>query len=138
MRFFGVHPRQSRQDQLAIGESVIKREIVRLPADAVERVASDWPRRRAQAGWWDHRRGERLAAWGARLAISERMRALAPDTYVYFDSSMDVPSQEDYDQRWEAVACALEDVVYAELTKEQASLEAYRRLRAHWDLLCAP
>jgi hypothetical protein len=137
MLLFGNRGRWSLRNQAAAAEPVIEREIARMPADAVERIGSSWPVRRAIYGWWDRRRGPRAASWAIRTSIHDRMAAIAPDIYIYFNSPWNYPQDERYDERWEIVACALEDAVYAEVNVEQITPSDYARLRAHWEVLCA-
>lgn len=128
----------SARSQIEASTPVIEREVARMPPDAVDRTGGDWPARRGMwYRWWDHRRGPRAAPWGVRVAILERMARIAPGVYIYFDSPFDAPDER-FDGRWEAVACALEDAVYAEVNRRRISPRDYARLRAHWDAICGP
>ena len=125
----------SRQGQHGPGAEVVSREIARMPADAVTRVGDDWPMERSGDRWWDRRRGDRTWSLTTHIAIKRRMAEIAPDVYVYFDSPHDAPDAY-FDVRWEAVANALEDAVYAEVHRDRISSADYARLRARWDTAC--
>ncbi len=115
----------------------LRAEVARIGPDAPERARADWPHARAHAGrWWGGRRGERIWAYQARIAICDHMTSLAPEVYVYFDSTHDAPSA-DFDTRWEAVACALEDAAYADANRHRLSASRYADLRKHWASLIA-
>lgn len=101
-RMSGYATRWSPHNQHEAAQPVTEREAARMPVDSVERVGPGWPASRGHSGWWDRRRGPRVASWAVRIAIKQRMAELDPDVYVYFNSTHDAPDQ-DFDDRWEAV-----------------------------------